>query len=342
MEDINEMINNIRNLILANKKPSHQTTNRKEISVRCPYCGDSKSNQSATHLYIEMRPPFRFHCFKCETSGVLNGETFRDLGIYNTDLSISVINANKNYKATKGVQKVSYQKRKLINKPYDSVASQNAVQYFNTRYGTSFDNEFIVNKFKAVTDPLQFFADNRIYPPQGVFDYANAIGFISSDASHIVFRDITGTSPKRYNNLNLIQNDELTTASKTYNIAGGIDIMQDKTKLVITEGIFDIIGVYNHFYLGKDENIIFAAACGKAYNAVILNYIRMGFLDLEIEIYSDGDVNANFYKAIKNSSPYLKNSKITVYYNDLYDPKTGYGKDYGVPADQIKLKKIII
>ena len=56
----------------------------------------------------------------------------------------------------------------------------------------------------------------------------------------------------------------MTTASKTYNIAGDIDIMQDKTKLVILKEFFDIIGVYNHFYLGNDKNVIFAAACGKA------------------------------------------------------------------------------
>ena len=118
--------------------------------------------------------------------------------------------------------------------------------------------------------------------------------------------------------------------------------MSEKTTLIITEGIFDIIGVYNHFYGGNDENTIFAAACGKAFNAVILNYIRMGFLDLDIIIYSDADVNVNFYKSLKMSSPYLKNSKITIFYNDLYDPKTGFGKDYGCRKNEIKLKKIII
>lgn len=339
--EIQENIENIRNLILTHKKPSHQTTNKKEVSVRCPYCGDSKSNQSATHMYIEMKPPFRFHCFKCETSGVLNQETFRDLGIFNTELSLSVINANKSFRSNKGIQKVSYKKRKLINTPVDSLASMNAVNYFNNRYGTNFTNEFIVNTFKAVTDPLNFFKENNIFVPNGVFDYSNAIGFISSDSSHIVFRDIGGRSEKRYNNLNIIPNDDVSTISKTYNISGNIDIMQEKTTLVITEGIFDIIGVYNHFYQNTD-NTIFAAACGKAYNAVILNYIRMGFLNLDVVIFSDADVNINFYKALKNNSPYLKNSRITVFYNDLYDPKTGYGKDYGVRKEDIKLKKIII
>lgn len=340
--ELQEYIESIRNLILANKKPSHQTTNRKEISVRCPYCGDSKSNLSATHLYIEMRPPFRFHCFKCETSGVLNNETFRDLGIYNNELSINVLNANKQYKSTAGIQKVSFKKKVLKNIPYNTALSVNAVNYFNSRYGTNFSNEFIIERFKAVTDPIQFFRDNQIYIPPNQYDFTKAIGFISSDSSHIVFRDISGTQKRRYYNLNLFPNDNISTISKTYNISNNINVMTNKTKLVITEGIFDIIGVYNHFYLNDYNDTIFAAACGKGFNAVILNYIRMGFLDLDITIFSDADVDINFYKILKNNSPYLKNTKITIYYNSLYDPKTGYGKDYGVHLKDIKLKKIII
>lgn len=339
--DILDNIETIRNLILTNKKPSHQTTNKKEISVRCPYCGDSKSNLSATHLYIEMKPPFKFHCFKCETSGVLSQEVFRDLGIFNTDLSLAIINANKQFRSNSGIQKVSYKKHKLINNAYDSYSSRNAVLYFNNRYGTNYSNESLIRAFRAVTDPIQFFKDNNIKVPDGIFDYSNAIGFISSDSSHIVFRDISGKSKKRYNNLNLFPYDDISSISKTYNIPTDIDIMKEKVTLVITEGIFDIIGVYNHFY-NNEKNMIFAAACGKAYNAVILNYIRMGFLNLDIVIYSDADVNINFYRSLKSNSPYLKNSKITVFYNDLYEQETGYGKDYGVRKEDIKLKKIII
>lgn len=304
--------------------------------------GDSKSNLSAAHLYIEMKPPFRFHCFKCETSGVINNQTLRDLGIFNIDLYVSVVNANKNYKNTIGIQKISYKKRKLINNVSDTFQTNNSINYFNSRYGTNFDAEFIKEKFKAILDPIEFFKENNIKIPPIAFDYSNAIGFISSDASHIIFRDTSGKQERRYNNLNLLQNEEIDTISKTYNISGLIDSMQDEITLVITEGIFDIIGVYNHFYIGNDKNIIFSAACGKGYNAVISNYIRMGFLNLNIIIYSDADVNISFYKNLKNNSPYLKNSKLTVFYNDLYDPKTGFGKDYGVKKENIKLKKIII
>lgn len=335
-------VENIRNFILSNKKPSYQTTNRKEVRVRCPYCGDSKSNQSSAHMYIEMRPPFRFHCFKCETSGVLNQSVLRDLGLYDNDTNVSIINANKNYKATTGIQKVSFKRLKLNNEPINSEITERNLKYFNSRYELNFSKEFVSSKFKCILDPPAFFEKNKIYVPEGQYDFLNAIGFISSDSSHIIFRDTSGRQPKRYYNLNLCQDDEGSIISKAYNISNNLNIMS-KVNLVITEGIFDIIGVFSHFYQNENgENTIFAAACGKAYNAVILNYLRMGFLDMDITIFSDGDVDMNFYKSLKTSSPYLKNLQITVFYNSLYDKETGYGKDYGIPKKDIQLKKIII
>jgi hypothetical protein len=342
---MSDEIETVRELILKNKKPSYTTTNKKEVRVRCPYCGDSKKNPSSAHMYIEMRPPFRFHCFKCETSGVLNQQTLRDLGIYENDLNVSVINANKDYKQNQGVQKVSYRKMQTLkNRPTGTIQAINSVNYFNNRYGTNYDESYIVEKFKCVTDAVQFFADNNIYVPAGQYQFDKAIGFISSDNSHVIFRDITNTQPRRYYNLALYSKDNLDTISKTYNISNEIDMLEPKVNLVITEGIFDIIGVYNHFYKDtpNEKNTIFAAACGKGYNAVIINYIRMGFLNMNISIYSDADVDVSFYRELKNNSPYLKSQQITVYYNSLYDKNTGYGKDYGVRVEDIKLKKIII
>lgn len=336
---------NIREIILRTKKPSYQTTNKKEIRIRCPYCGDSKSNPSSAHLYIEMTAPFRFHCFKCETSGVLNQQSFRDMELFDTELSMSVINANKQRKENSGIQKISYTKRNNLKNPvFDTMASKNALTYFNNRYLSNYDAEFVTKKFKCILDPISFFNENSMRVPNIQFDYSESIGFISSDNSHIIFRDYGGKQEKRYNNLNIYQDNNIGLVSKAYNISSDVSIMEPQINLVICEGIFDIIGVYTHYYSNKNDlnDTIFAAACGKAYNAVILNYIRMGFLNLNVIIYSDADVDPSFYRALKNSAPYLKNSKITLYYNNLYNPKTKYGKDYGCPINDIQLRKIII
>lgn len=333
----------IKETILRTKKPSYKTTNGKEVRIRCPYCGDSKSNPSSAHLYIEMTPPFRFHCFKCETSGVLNQQSFRDMNIFDTDLSMHVINANKERKSLSGVQKISFKKKILKNNIIETQTTYAGLNYINNRFNTNFPPEILTKKFKCILDPIEFFKANNITVPNMNFDYSQAIGFISADNTHLIFRDYGGKQDKRYNNFNICQNDALGLVSKSYNISGEISAMSPTVNLVITEGIFDIIGIYTHFrHLYDEENTIFAAACGKAYNAVILNYIRMGFLNLNVIIYSDGDVDQRFYKSLKNSAPYLKNSSITVYYNSLYNPETKFGKDYGVPKEQIQLRKIII
>lgn len=334
-----ETIQYIQNAIMQNKKPSYLTTNRKELRVRCPYCGDSSKNLSAAHLYIAMMPPFKFHCFKCETSGVLNQHVLNDLGIYVNDLPLSILNANKVLKKSGGSTPIKFKKQNLkYPELNDGLATQN---YFNNRYGVNLSSSYITNKFKAILDAEAFFTANNLHINMGQFDFKNSIGFVSSDTSHAVFRDITGLQQKRYSNLNLFQDD---AGSKIYNISSDINLTEKKVKLVITEGIFDIIGVYLHFYKDTEEeqNTIFAAACGKGYNAVISHFARMGFLDLEVIIYSDGDVDLYKFKEIKKNSIYIKNSKLTIFYNDLYDPTTGSGKDFGIPKDCIKLRKVVL
>ena len=59
----------------------------------------------------------------------------------------------------------------------------------------------------------------------------------------------------------------------------------------------------------------------------------MGFLDINLEMYSDSDVSLNHYKysLIKGNEHYF--NKIRVHYN-IYDGE----KDFGVPLSRIKEK----
>lgn len=336
-------IDEIKRIILSHKKPSFITTNKKEIRIRCPYCGDSKSDPNDAHLYIQMKAPFKFHCFKCETSGTLNAKTLREMEIFDNELLTYIINEKKENNLNNNIYYYNY-KPSLKNNTTNLIGSSDlAYNYFLERFKVNITNNYIIDKFKCILNPIQFIKDNNIYIDKKIkFDFSKAIGFISSDGSHVIFRNIDKNSQgQRYYNLNINNSDE---SSKIYNISSNVDIMSKKIKLVITEGIFDIIGVYLHFYKDKvpDDNIIFAAACGKGYSAVINKFIKMGFLNMDIEIYSDGDVEPYFYKNMIKSSPYLKNFKFTVYYNNLYDPITKNGKDYGVPKEQIQLRKVLI
>jgi hypothetical protein len=339
MSEKNELqvIELVKNTILKIKKPSYQTTNKKEVRVRCAYCGDSKNDKTHAHLYIEMKPPFKFYCQRCSTAGILNQQTLRDLGIFDGELSMMVISASKNVK--RGInEKIQYKNNKLKLEPIEGIQSSNIVNYMSNRFQRQFDLGYVVKKFKVVSDARQFFIDNNINILPGQYDFNNSVGFVSSDNSHVIFRDMTGNQPKRYYNLNLQPSVEKSTTNKMFNIRSAVDVLSETVNLVMTEGIFDIIGVYEYFYKDKvqdQNNYIFASANGKGYAAVIMNYMRMGFLNINITIYSDSDVNTYFFKNLKESLPYIKTSNITVFYNEK-------GKDFGIPQEEIKLKKVII
>ena len=311
--------------ILKKKKPSYRTSNNREIRVRCPYCGDSRKDASQAHFYIQTSAPYKYYCQKCTISGALNFNTLKDLGMYDSDLAVAILEENKSLRNKSG-GKVTFAKKHLI---IPKVKDENnpATQYFNSRYQREYSASYITDRFKAITEPIEFFNKNRIIMPN-YYDFEKSIGFLSADHSHIIFRDISGTQSKRYHNLAI---QETPDASKIYNISTEIDLLNDETTLVISEGVFDIIGVYENFY-PKCENMIFSAACGKSYNSVIEQYIRRGFLNLKIIIYSDSDVDPGFFKNLRTQNPYIDHP-ITVFYNTLE-------KDFGVPSHRISLRRV--
>lgn len=328
-----EPADKVRKLILDSVRPAYLSTNKMEISVRCPFCGDSRKSKSSAHLYISMKPPFMYDCKKCHSHGVLNEDLLRRLSIYSSDAAAAVIEADKSAR-TKGVSHFSFKSRKLevTSEPDRFSAAKKA--YFDGRYGMDFDIGYISEKYHAVLNSESFFGDNHIWRSQA-FDFDHAIGFVSADNSCVIFRDITGQQPKRYFNLTVDQDNP--NSSKIYNIASKIDILSDEVNLIMAEGIFDIIGVYEFFYKGKvdESKYIFAAVCGKDYDSVIRKYVRMGFLNLKVSIYSDSDVDVSYFAWLKKNSIYLQDAPLEVYYNTIE-------KDYGIPKDRISLRKAIL
>lgn len=323
---------NVIETILALRKPSYTTTSGMEIRVRCPYCGDSKKDLSQAHMYIQTQSPYKFFCQKCTTSGTLNNNVLKDLGIYDGEVAVQILEENKVARKASTVGHVSFKKKTLLFPKIDSEQTP-ASRYFNSRFRTSYTASEISDNFKAIVDAKSFFELNKIYDPRG-YDFQNAIGFLSADNSHIIFRDITGKQYKRYHNLALNDNP---MSSKIYNIPTTIDLLSESITLVMAEGIFDIISIYENFYKGVGNNYIFAAACGKSYESVIEKYIGLGFLNIKPIIYSDADVSATFYRNMKSKSIYLDSTIMTVYYNEYKDEK-----DFGVPKERISPRAIKI
>lgn len=324
----------IKDLVQALRQngKAYNTTGGKEIRVSCPYCKD-RGHVNDPKMYISLEAPYEFHCFRCETSGVLNNRTLADFKINDTDLVQSIL------KSAKSSLKNTGKKRKNVNKLKNKIENLDlaakGLEYFNSRYGSSYtinDIEYLFDTYKLILDPSAFL--NTVKAKKAsYFDYDNSIGFLSNDQNYAIFRN-TNPEEKDFRYSNVCLGDK--NGSKMFTIGTEVNVLSEKIQLIMTEGIFDIIGVYEHYYKNQDnKSRIFAANCGKSYRSTIEKIIRMGFLDLDIVIYSDGDVNVDFYKNMKKDWSILKRSKITIYYNTI-------GKDYGVKKSDIILRKVVI
>lgn len=318
----------------------------KEMITKCPFCGDSKkhSNKKGGHLYISTNAPFMYHCFLCDAGGVVGKELLGAFGITDnfvvTDVTKQVAEWKKNnIQAVRLPKKWRYTLSSIPDT--DELIKHTKVsaktQYFNNRFGTDLTPEEIQNSYRAVFSLRRFMQANRLYwkgdKRQTMID-RDYIGFISSDGCYIIFRDITGQHELRYYNFQIGGQN----GSKNYNIPTAIDTLNPKARLVLAEGVFDIIGVKTAFGLSErytsiepDTNIIYSAVCGKSYASVIYEYAKKGMLDLSVDIYSDADVGLSKYREMKNDCFVLRDAKMRVYYNTI-------GKDYGVPASGIELK----
>jgi hypothetical protein len=280
-----------------------------------------------------MEPPFLYNCFKCGRSGRLSRKTLEDLGVYDNDIAIGMASmAAGESDDNKNQARASLsQRKKIVLSEKKTPATDAGLAYLNARFGSSIDIETANSKFRCVCDPKSFLAEIGVVAPNG-FDCSKSIGFVSSDESHLICRDITGTQERRYTNVNIAKDDNDDTVSKIYNISSSIDAMSPEINLVITEGIFDIIGIYLAKYQGTEyeSNTIFSAGCGKSYSSVVERFIRKGFLNMNVFIYSDSDVDVGYFKEMISHDPYMSQLSVRIFYNTK-------SKDVGVPKDQISL-----
>jgi len=324
-------------LKILNRLPVHQmTSNKKEISIRCPYCGDSRKALSHSHLYINIDTDsdnfLQYYCQRCKAKGFTNSEFLKNINSYDQNLVINIEkeskkNKSKNYKRFKKI------KKKNFNFPeYDKRDSINKVKlnYINKRIGAKLDYDDL-KKYKIILNLYDTLTANKVSTltckdNMGDTLDDNFIGFVSYDNNYIIMRNLSKTvlPEMRYYNYNIY--DDYNNTKKFYFIPAKINTMTERITLVISEGVFDILNVY--FHIEKEtENKLFAAVCGIGYNGVIQEVIRMGFLDIDLVIYGDNDQDIEIYRGIKeDNKPFIRS--ITLYTNkkskDFGDYKFGY------------------
>ena len=314
------------------------TNNRKELIIRCPYCGDS-SDRSHGHFYIKNQPPFPAICHRCGyRTSYLSTTLLKDLEIYDGELLSYSQKLKKNIKFEANFKGRSlnslFSKYPIKNNQEYKKRFKSKVDYLNKRLGVSLSFEEYVNDFKIIFDLGKLFVDNSLERYHNLNDKGMVnllremdtygIGFLSVDNSHINFRNISPNCKYRYYMFNIFNTSD--EAMNTYTIPNIIDILED-SEIILTEGPFDLLGVLLHIYNGKMGNNIFSTVSGKYYKRAILYLYRMGFIDSNINIYSDADVKKEYFKRLKGE---IFQQNIDLYYNSI-------DKDFGVPKEKIKV-----
>ena len=332
---------------------AHYTGDRRNIMFRCPFCGDSIKNYNSTHFSVKVDVldehglPI-FHCFRCDIGGIFSPDVFRQLDIHDVTLLTSLSKHNK--KSLRLNKHNKYQrddKKSLIIPKVNSLSdldklSRLKLRYIEKRLGIDLDISDIY-RYKIAINLLEILQYNNIKDfayKKYMMDTLDAyyIGAISVNNEYINLRNVFPDKhklDKRYFNYNIFNNYDNT--KKHYIIPTKIDIMSDNIEINLTEGFYDLIGVFNHVKDQKTENQLYCAVCGSGFYSAIKYFLKKGIIDFKLNIYSDNESSKNmkFYNNLKYEIRDFYKGKINIYYNNK-------SKDFGVPKKDIYMSKITI
>lgn len=321
---------------------SRVTPSGREISMRCPICGDSNKSRTETNFSINIESndnkPMLYQCFRaaCGARGRVDQEFLMMLG-FGKHYVIRELNRFNRKISKSGKKFKSFKHKELVNFVNTTNETNIAkLKYINNRLGLNLTLKDIYNlKINfSLNDLLKIneinIPDKKKYYYNQLSDYG--VSFISSYNDYVIIRDISksGKLKRRYSNINIFDNYD--NVKKFYTIPTKIDVLSNEPIVLnVSEGAMDILGVYYNLDIDKKyKNHIYAAASGSGLNNLIFHFIRQyGLIDIKINVFSDDDVNKDAYKLLYKLKPYIINFDINIFYNTL-------SKDFGVKKNEIK------
>lgn len=317
-----------------------------EHTVRCPYCGDSKTPSHA-HLGIRIDPNdddgMMWNCFRCGASGPVTDELLDDLGIYISEDELRELR-NFNKKVEKLSKKKTIVKTERFVVPLSQYSYSNELkrQYIADRLGLNPSYEDL-QRNKIVVSLSEFMIRNELKSIEGCPDWLAAylekdyVGFLSANNNLLTFRNINPNSKgKRY--YKLFINPMNRNNASFYSIPAQLDLLYEgPLHIHIAEGTFDILSVRYNVKPGAaiPGNHIFYASCGYSYVNILKYLLRAGIIThLNVHIYADND------KPDREHARFLKRAFVDEFIEHAFIHRNQYPgeKDYGVPLDHINHK----
>lgn len=322
--------------------PFAKVVDEHHIDIRCPICGDSQKHLNHPHcgIWIQEGQPLIYHCWICESSGIVNHNFLKQLNVYDPKIYTTVALFNKS-----NAKKLSQYKGLLkkgearpLDIPEIRDIHQYKVDYISKRLGIDFTKKSL-EYLRVITSIKDFLAINALTPNGAwaknldLFE-KHYVGFLTMDRTCIVFRALSPDLKMRYIKYQIYNYKGLGFGEGCYTIPMQVDPMENQITFNMTEGIFDILGVFFHVNKANVKNQVYVAVCGSGYTRVVKTFLKKGFMtNLDINIYSDLDKSRDWYQPISDLAPWFRS--INLYYNDTGE------KDFGVPKEKIKVRKAV-
>lgn len=325
----------------------HEASGGKELVCRCRYCPDS-SDPNHGHMYISVPQdsddPVLFHCFKCQTSGILDSRTLMEWGIYDPSIGVNIDKIIS--KAAKTRKFTGYNREwfPFYNGVFNIPLAQQKVDYINQRLGTRLTIQECMKQkiILNLQDALDYNRINQYTRHPNIIQQLNDnfLGFLSLDNNFVNMRRLCpegivySSIDKRYINYNI--HDKKDNTEKMYIVPTTIDFtIPQRVNIHVAEGPFDILSIRYNLHRNEDSQSIFAAVTGSGYKGLIMHLINtFKIFYFDLHLYPDNDKFGD--KRMVDEINYL----ISPYGATLYEHRNIHPgeKDFGVSPDRIEEK----
>jgi len=321
--------------------------NNEYITIRCPFCGDSKKSPHKAHLGIFKDIPI-FKCLRCNKMGRVDRllsmildkpiklkniikEEYKELLSFKTNISLSDNILKSNININREETKFGLTDQSLTSKYlylYKRLNINELPLYLNKTLID--DKTFITNRLKNFFTKLNFTYDDNFI--ENI--YNTHVYFLSDRGSFLIGRKIIDDNSK-YRYSVIAENKMLDFISirnpyKSYEY--GSILSNDKINICVTEGIFDMLKAIE---IEQFRNTIdlFIISRGKYINKLFL-YINIFFNIYKANVHylldNTDDVDPIYYKSVSEKNKFMINKS--------YLWKIHNRKDFGdyLPGDKIE------
>ncbi|MEM4260775.1 MAG: hypothetical protein QXG00_06055 [Candidatus Woesearchaeota archaeon] len=295
------------------------TANGKNFECFCIFCNDHKDDKKAKHLYVSTCDNV-YHCWLCQSSGTitnlikkLTSDSVSVIKHIFTEEELRKTKQYKNGNTGKIIQKVNTVKYTLPEIARDDFLAKR--KYIKQRIDFQGEIEEIPN---LIFDIKKFISINKLddkVPKTFNFQFLNDnyVAFLLHNHSMIICRSISEYIPFKFVKIPL--QDRIENLSDYYVLFG--NKYPDSKLVVLSEGIFDILGCYFSRKLNFHNDINMYVSCqGFDGYSNVLKSLCFDFhlFNIDVVILSDSDKKIQNYKNILSKNIHNINS-FQIYYN---------------------------